>query len=125
MALSCSFPCVNDAFLSVPSVDATAVSLLEAMACGTPVVVSSLDSALEWVTDGVNGFVVPPRDQAALEAAVLSLIDSPERRMEFGSVSAAMTRERADHNVHMGRMEELCFELVERWRKTGGARQVG
>lgn len=115
----------SDAFLSVPSVDATAVSLLEAMACGTPVVVSSLDSALEWVTDGVNGFVVPPRDQAALEAAVLSLIDSPERRMEFGSVSAAMTRERADHNVHMGRMEELCFELVERWRKTGGARQVG
>ncbi len=114
----------SDVFLSVPSVDATAVSLLEAMACGTPVVVSSLDSALEWVTDGVNGLVVPPRDQSALEAAVLTLIDSPERRREFGAVSAKLTKERADHNAHMAKMEELCFELVERWRRAGGAHKV-
>jgi glycosyltransferase involved in cell wall biosynthesis len=110
----------SDAFLSVPSVDATAVSLLEAMACGTPVVVSSLDSALEWVTDGKNGLVVTPRDQGALESAVLQLLDSPERRREFGAISAGMVRERADHDAHMSRMEELCVELVERWRKTGG-----
>jgi glycosyltransferase involved in cell wall biosynthesis len=115
----------SDAFLSVPSVDATAVSLLEAMACGTPVVVSSLDSALEWVTDGENGLVVSPRDQAALESAVLSLIDSPERRKKFGSISVGIVRERADHDAHMTRMEELCLELVERWRKTGGPSEVG
>jgi glycosyltransferase involved in cell wall biosynthesis len=106
----------SDAFLSVPSVDATAVSLLEAMACGTPVVVSRLDSAMEWVKDGENGRVVAPRDQAGLEAAVLSLIDSPERRREFGERSAALVAEKADHNKHMARMEELCLELVERWR---------
>jgi len=114
----------SDAFLSVPSVDATAVSLLEAMACGTPVVVSSLDSALEWVTDGENGIVVSPRDQAGLEAAILSLIDSAERRAEFGVIGARIIRERADHDTHMTRMEELCLELVERWRKTGGALEV-
>ena len=114
----------SDAFLSVPSVDATAVSLLEAMACGTPVVVSSLDSALEWVTDGENGFVVGPRDQDALEAAVLQLLDSPERRQTFGTISAGIVRERADHEAHMTKMEELCVELVERWRKTGGTSEV-
>ncbi|MCK4409261.1 MAG: glycosyltransferase family 4 protein, partial [Candidatus Eisenbacteria sp.] len=115
----------SDAFLSVPSVDATAVSLLEAMACGTPVVVSSLDSALEWVTDGENGLVVSPRDQAALEAAVLQLLDSPARSREFGTISAGIVRERADHEAHMTRMEELCLELIERWRKAGGASEVG
>jgi glycosyltransferase involved in cell wall biosynthesis len=114
----------SDAFLSVPSVDATAVSLLEAMACGTPVVVSSLDSALEWVTDGKNGLVVSPRDQRALEDAILSLVDSPERRKEFGTISAGLIRDRADHETHMARMEELCLELVERWRTTGGAREI-
>jgi len=107
----------SDAFLSVPSVDATAVSLLEAMACGTPVVVSSLDSALEWVTDGENGLVVPPRDQSALEEAILRLIDSPDERKTFGERSAALAAARADHEAHMARMEELCVELVERWRK--------
>ena len=115
----------SDAFLSVPSVDATAVSLLEAMACGTPVVVSSLDSALEWVTDGKNGLVVSPRDQAGLESAVLQLLNSPERRREFGTISAELVRERADHDAHMSRMEELCQELVERWGRTGGTSQVG
>ncbi|MCK4510241.1 glycosyltransferase [bacterium] len=114
----------SDAFLSVPSVDATAVSLLEAMACGTPVVVSSLDSALEWVTDGKNGLVVSPRDQGALESAVLQLLDSPERRREFGTISAGMVRERADHEAHMSKMEELCLELVDRWRRTGGTSQI-
>jgi glycosyltransferase involved in cell wall biosynthesis len=111
----------SDAFLTVPSVDATAVSLLEAMACATPVVVSSLDSALEWVTDGVNGLVVAPRDQAALETAILTLIDSPDQRREFGRLSAGIVAEKADHDAHMARMEELCVELVERWRKRGGA----
>jgi glycosyltransferase involved in cell wall biosynthesis len=106
----------SDAFLSVPSVDATAVSLLEAMACGTPVVVSSLDSALEWVTDGESGLVVPPRDQEALETAVLSLIDSPEGRSKLGAAAAAIVAERADHEQHMARMERLMVELVERWR---------
>jgi L-malate glycosyltransferase len=102
----------SDVFLSVPSVDATAVSLLEAMACGTPVVVSSLDSALEWVTDGESGLAVAPRDLPGLQSAVLRLIESPGLRSEFGRTSAAIVRERADHNVHMARMEELCLGLI-------------
>jgi glycosyltransferase involved in cell wall biosynthesis len=109
----------SDAFITVPSVDATAVSLLEAMACGTPVIVSSLASALEWVTDGESGLVVPPRDAPALEAAVLRLIDSASLRSALGERSAAIVRERADHEVHMARMEALCEELVARWRGRG------
>jgi glycosyltransferase involved in cell wall biosynthesis len=103
----------SDAFLSVPSVDATAVSLLEAMACGTPVVVSSLDSALEWVTDGENGLVVAPRDLPGLQEAVLRLIDDPQLGSRFGESSSALVRERADHESHMAGMERLCLELVE------------
>ncbi len=110
----------SDAFLSVPSVDATAVSLLEAMACGTPVVVSSLDSALEWVTDGESGLVVAPREQAELEDAVVRLIDSPELREQLGAAGTARVRAGADHEVHMARMEELCLELLARWGDRSG-----
>ena len=109
----------SDAFVSVPSVDATAVSLLEAMACGTPVIVSSLASALEWVRDGESGLVVPPRDARALEAAILRLIDSAELRSSVGARSAEIARERADHKAHMARMESLCTDLVGQWRKRG------
>jgi len=109
----------SDAFLTVPSVDATAVSLLEAMACGTPVVASSLASALEWVREGESGLVVPPRDAAALEKAVLRLIDSPDLRAALGARAAAIVRERADHGTHMARMEALCEEIVARRRDRG------
>lgn len=112
----------SSAFLSVPSVDATAVSLLEAMACGTPVIVSNLDSALEWVKDGETGLVVKPRDQDALENAILKLLDSPELRSRFGESSVEAVRSRADHRVHMARMEELCLELVRGREGSGEAR---
>lgn len=61
----------SDVFISVPSVDATAVSLLEAMSSGTGVIVSSLASSLEWVEDERSGLVVAPRDVESLVAAML------------------------------------------------------
>jgi glycosyltransferase involved in cell wall biosynthesis len=111
----------SDVFISVPSVDATAVSLLEAMACGSSVIVSNLASALEWVTDGESGLSVPPRDARALEAAVLRLIESPDLREGLGRRAAGIVRERADHRVHMARMEELMESLVGARRKRGAA----
>lgn len=109
----------SDVFVSVPSVDATAVSLLEAMAAGTPVVVSSLASALEWVKDGESGLVVPPGEGRPLEEAVVRLIESPKLRSELGAESVEIVRARADHEVHMARMESLCEELVATWRGRG------
>lgn len=110
----------SDAFITVPSVDATAVSLLEAMACGSPVVVSDLASSLEWVIDGESGLVVPPRDPDALTAAILRLIGSPDLRASLGARAVATMVERADHRMHMARMEELAIALVERGRASRG-----
>jgi glycosyltransferase involved in cell wall biosynthesis len=112
----------SDVFVSVPSVDATAVSLLEAMACGSAVVVSNLASALEWVVDGESGLAVPPRDADALLAAVLQLIDSPLLRDRLGGRAVEIVRERADHSAHMERMEDLTVSLVEAWRERGQGR---
>jgi glycosyltransferase involved in cell wall biosynthesis len=45
-------------FVSVPESDATAISLLEAMACGCIPVVSDLPANREWINDGENGIIV-------------------------------------------------------------------
>jgi len=78
-----------DVFISVPSVDATAVSLLEAMSTGTGIIVSALPSALEWISAGQSGLVVAPRDVAALSEAMLQLGQDPALRRQCGR--AAMT----------------------------------
>ena len=53
----------------------------EAMACGTPVI-STTGGALPEVV-GDAGVLVPPADSVALEKAILSLLDDPERRNEL------------------------------------------
>ena len=45
-------------WVSVPESDATAISLLEAMACGCIPIVSDLSANREWIKDGVNGVIV-------------------------------------------------------------------
>jgi len=114
-----SYLVASDIFVSVPSVDATAVSLLEAMACGSSVVVSRLASSLEWVTDGRTGLSVTARDGAELEGAIVRLIESPQLRHDLGAAAVGTIRDRADHREHMARMEELAIDLVERWRQDG------
>jgi len=77
----------SDVFISVPSVDATAVSLLEAMSSGTPVIVSSLPSAREWVSDGVNGLIVAPRSRSELVRAMSDLATNPQRRQSLAEAA--------------------------------------
>lgn len=54
----------------------------EAMACGTPVISTSGGALPEVVGDA--GVIVPPGDTGALEAAILYLLDHPEKRHELG-----------------------------------------
>ena len=53
----------------------------EAMACGVPVI-STAGGALPEVV-GEAGILVPPADVAALETAIISLLDNPAKRREL------------------------------------------
>lgn len=103
----------TDVFVSVPSVDATAVSLLEAMACGTAIVISSLPSSVEWIDDDVHGLVVPPRDVDALARALERLVEDEGLRTRLGNAAHERARAVADHGVNMRRAEAIYEHLVE------------
>lgn len=60
-------------------------SLIEAAACGRPIVTTDMPGCRDLVTDGANGLLVPPRDAAALADALESLIESPETRRRMGA----------------------------------------
>jgi glycosyltransferase involved in cell wall biosynthesis len=101
------------AFLSIPSVDATAVSLLEAMACRAPIVATDLPSAAEWIRDGETGLVIPPRDGDALVEAIGCYLESSDLRERVGRTAEEDVRSRADHDTNMTRVEEIYYSLVE------------
>jgi len=73
------FPTLGDTFGMVVS---------EAMACGLPIIATSTRGEIrDRVSDGFNGFVVPPADSEALLERMLLLAQDPERRTVMGDAS--------------------------------------
>lgn len=58
--------------------------LVEAASAGLPIVTTDNRGCVEVVEHGVNGLLVPPGDATALAAALLELIQNPEKRLKFG-----------------------------------------
>ena len=54
--------------------------ILEAMACGTPVLAAAVDGIPEIIEHGRNGWLVPPKDEGALAEAIIHLSCQPELR---------------------------------------------
>lgn len=67
-------------------------SLLEAMAAGAPVVATRAGGIPEIVRDGETGVLVPPRDPAALAAAILALLADRPRAARLGAGARAFAR---------------------------------
>ncbi len=107
-----------DVFLTVPSLDATAVSLLEAMACGNAIIASDLPSNREWISDKTNGFIVTPRDVDALTDRTVDLLSNTALRQLFGKKCIEIALDRAGYEENMSRVESLCESLVERSRNS-------
>jgi glycosyltransferase involved in cell wall biosynthesis len=102
-----------DVFLSVPSVDATAVSLLEAMSTGCGIIISSLPSSLEWIEDGRSGLVVTPRDEEGLAVAMLRFAEDVELRKSAGDAALAEAHRVAGFDTNMEYVDHIFRHLVE------------
>jgi glycosyltransferase involved in cell wall biosynthesis len=98
----------------LPSIEeGMALSVLEAMASGLPVIVTPNTGATDIIEGGREGLVVPPRDAVALAGALLSLYEDEPKRLAMAE-AAARTARRWTWDVYGDRVVSAYTGLAER-----------
>jgi glycosyltransferase involved in cell wall biosynthesis len=101
-----------DLYVSCSLSDGSSISLLEAMGCGLPVIVTDLPANSEWITDGRNGLVVPLRNSQVLAQKIVELLKDTARREQFGLRNLEIAREKIDWERNLGILEKIYEHLV-------------
>jgi glycosyltransferase involved in cell wall biosynthesis len=83
-----------DIFAMSSVTEGLGTSLLDAMACGKPIVATSAGGIPEVVADGETGVVVPPRDHHAMAAALVRLLNDEGLRHTMGAAGRVRVRQR-------------------------------
>jgi rhamnosyl/mannosyltransferase len=106
--------CAVFAFPSVERSEAFGISIMEAHACGKPVVATRLGTGVEFINeDGKTGLNVPPRDPAALAAGINQLLGDAAARAAMGAYAKARI-EQSFTAEQTARAEFALYE--EAWR---------
>jgi glycosyltransferase involved in cell wall biosynthesis len=86
-------------------------ALREAMLLGKPVIATDIPAHRGYVTDGIDGLLVPPADAEALASAVLRLLREPEEAAGIGK-RAAETAARFDIHRTTRELESVYEEVL-------------
>ena len=84
-------------------------ALIEAAACGLPIVTTDVPGCREVVHHGENGFLVPAREDAPLAQALRTLIDDADLRARFGAAS----RQRAEREFSLAQVVASHLALYD------------
>ncbi len=101
----------SDVMVSLSSNDSLPNCMLEAMACGVPVIMGDIPQIREWILDGVNGFLVPPRSPVALSEKIIEVFEGFNWNVK---ALAEGNRERVGHEVDSVKNARQVKNLV-RW----------
>ncbi len=112
------FYLMADLYISPSHVDGSSVSLMEALACGLPCLVSDIPANKEWVEEGVNGWLFPDGDADALAAKILDAIRQRENLSAIGAAARRSAERRADWKKNFGQLLVAYEQAVQLGRKS-------
>jgi L-malate glycosyltransferase len=102
-----------DVTVSIPEIDGTPLTVLESMACGTPVVASDIpDYDPHYIESGKTVLSVRPRDTTGLAGAILRLLDDSDLANRLAAEAGNRVRMTGSYEAQMARMERLYLSLV-------------
>jgi len=103
-----------DVYVSSSLSDGTSLSLLEAMGCGLPVVVTDLPTNREWVKHAQSGYLFQKANSHELGERITELLGNPTLRARLGEQNVKIAKERADWDKNFGKLEKIYQHLAKR-----------
>jgi glycosyltransferase involved in cell wall biosynthesis len=83
-----------DIFVMSSVTEGLGTSLLDAMACGKPIVATTAGGMPEVVEDGKTGILVPPRDPEAMAGGIVTLLKDESLRHAMGQAGLSLAQAR-------------------------------
>jgi glycosyltransferase involved in cell wall biosynthesis len=111
-----------DIYLHGARIDTFPNAVLEALACGTPVVASAVGGIPEQIADGTTGFLVPSGDAQAMANRIVQLLkDDVNKRMSNEAAADARKRFSLERHVkdHLSWYREILDDFHSKDRSTG------
>jgi glycosyltransferase involved in cell wall biosynthesis len=103
-----------DVWVSGSTSEGFSLPLLEAMACGCPVVSTAVGGALDFLKEGVNGHVVPVGDSAAMAERILRILELPDPQWRALSDTARATASGYDWEASTALFEEALRAAIRK-----------
>lgn len=102
----------SDIYVTTSTSDGSSVSLMEAIACGLPVVVTEVPAFFEWVEDGKNGFIVPIGNSDLVANRIIKLLEDSVLRKQMSQRNLALASKRADWDRNYEILEKVYSEAL-------------
>ena len=109
-----------DLYVSGSYKDGTSVSMLEAMACGIPPIVTDLPVNQEWIIEGWNGWLYEAEDAVGLAKKIVAAVIDRTKLFATGQAALSVVQQRADWNNNFQKLldsYELLRSKSDAWKE--------
>lgn len=105
-----------DVYIHAACADTYPTTILEAQACGLPVVATAVGGIPEQIADGENGFLTPPGDAVAMSSRIVALAQDPALRQKLGATALTFARRCHDKNRMIAEYLDYYAWIIQDWR---------
>jgi len=98
---------IADICVSTSLVEQLPSYVMECMAAKKPIVATSVGGVTELIVNGVNGYLVPPKDPKSMANSILKLINDPDKSREMGLRGREIVEKRFNMTTAISKLENI------------------